>query len=183
MIKETEMPGRDNCRRRTLPRIARIALTLLFVAFAPALAHALPPGGTDTDIVLSEVPLRPGVTADIHLKVFVNAAQPCLGRTILAVPGFAHTAETFGPLAEAIFASTPHGQYACRIVAIDFPGHGDSSLPSAGLPFGFLSLSDYVSVVLATLERLPSYGLHPRTLLAHSQGGLVVQMAQQRLKD
>lgn len=169
--------------RRAPLSIVPVALALLLLTHISAFAQAGPPSRVDTDVTIQAVQIRPGVTVDIHLKVFVNEAQPCLGRTILAVPGFAHTAATFGPLAEAVFASTPHGHYACRIVAIDFPGHGASGLPSLGLPFGFLSLADYVTVLLASLEHLPTHGIRPSTLLAHSQGGLIVQLAQQRLKD
>jgi pimeloyl-ACP methyl ester carboxylesterase len=148
---------------------------------SPAFAQG-PPVRDDYEIVIEDVELRPGVTSDIALQVFVNQDHPCNGRTVLAVPGFAHTAATFEPLADAMFAGGAPGQVPCRVVAIDLPGHGDSPVPS-GLPFGFLTLDDYVTAVLGALEGLEGEGVRVGSILAHSQGGLVVQMAQQRLVD
>ena len=164
-------------------KLTRIGL-LGFACFAAGSTSLFgqdgPPSGHDYAIVLDDVLLRPGVMVDLHLQVFVNDRKPCVGRTILAVPGFAHTAATFGPLAAAMFGGGPAGQAACRVVAVDFPGHGATPAPT-GMAFGYLMLPDYVTALLASLERLPSYGVHADFLLAHSQGGLVVQLAQQRL--
>ena len=165
-------------------RIRYVPAFLLAFLASTQLARAQdpPPPREDSEIVLEGVTLRAGVTTDMHLQVFVNEARPCNGRTVLAVPGFAHTAATFAPLAEAMFSSGSPGQYPCRVVALDFPAHGSSPAPAA-LPFGFLLLDDYVSVLLASLEALPEEGIRLDSVLAHSQGGLVVQMAQQRLLD
>src|SRR5687768_1761966 len=160
-------------------KLALILLGVWSVSVQPSFSQVAPPIHSDHDLVLEDVQLRPNVVVDLHLKVFVDEARPCIGRTIVAVPGFAHTAETFGPLAEAMFAAAAPGQHACRVIAVDLPGHGDSGLPS-NLPFGFLTLDDYVTAVLAVLERLDT-GAGPDTVLAHSQGGLLVQLAQQRL--
>jgi hypothetical protein len=50
-----------------------------------------------------------------------------------------------------------------------------------GVLFGDLTLADYVSVVRGVLDRLPGMGVRPSAIVAHSQGGLVVQMTQQSL--
>jgi triacylglycerol esterase/lipase EstA (alpha/beta hydrolase family) len=47
--------------------------------------------------------------------------------------------------------------------------------------FGELVLDDYVTALLAVLESLFESGLAPVTLVGHSQGGLLIQMAQQVL--
>ena len=169
-----------------LNRVGKGVLILLAVwglSVSSVGAQQGPPSRTDHGIVLESVELRAGVTADIHLRVFVDESRPCLGRTILAVPGFAHTAETYGPLAEALFASDPAGQQACRVVAIDFPAHGESGAPLPDGSFSQLLLDQYSAVVLAALDQLPAYGLRPTTVVAHSQGALVVQLVQQRLTD
>jgi pimeloyl-ACP methyl ester carboxylesterase len=131
---------------------------------------------------LGTVALRPGVTAEIQARIFVDETRTpdsCgADKTAVAVYGFAHTAATWGPLAEALFAAPSAA--ICRVVAIDLPGHGTSDLPS-GMPFGTLLLHDYATAVLGALDALAAEGIQPRALLAHSQGGMVVQLAQGRL--
>ena len=133
-------------------------------------------------IVLEDVAVRAGVTTDVAVTVFEPEGPPCEGRTVLAVPGFAHTAATFEPLAEAMFDASPSGQYACRVLAVDLPGHGESALPE-GLTFGDLTLQDYAATLVSVLDRLADEPGGPDTVLAHSQGALVVQLAQQQLVD
>ena len=155
----------------------RIPLMALALALA---AHAVAAERADFDVTLPAVQLRPGVTADVHFAVFVDEAGPCEGKVILAVHGVAHTAASWQPLAEALFAENPAGRKVCQLVAVDLPGHGASGLPS-GMLFGHLQLADYVAVLRAALEQLPRMGIRPNTLLGHSQGGLVIQLAQQAL--
>ena len=182
-------------------RVLSLAAPLAAAALAACADHALPvdplsgvrqkravasaPAATDFDLTLQDVALRPGVTVDIHLRVFVDEDYPAAkcnaNKTAVAVPGYAHTAATWGPFAEALFADTP--QKICRLVAIDFPGHGLSGLPEGGLSFSNLTLEDYATVVLAVLQALPQHGIEARVLFGHSQGGMVVQIAQQRLVD
>jgi len=76
-------------------RIALLGLACFAAGATSLFGQAGPPSGHDYAIVLDDVVLRPGVTVDLHLQVFVNDRTPCVGRTILAVPGFAHTAATF----------------------------------------------------------------------------------------
>ena len=156
-----------------------IALLVLLALPGIVGADPVPRGGAD--IVLEDIALRPGVTAEIYLTVFVDPRHRCHGKVVLAIPGLASTAATFGPFADAIFEHH-EGRRVCRVVAVDFPGHGSSGLP-AGIAFGDLLLDDYVTVILASLERLPQFGLRPDVLVGHSQGGLLIQMVQQRLKN
>lgn len=143
------------------------------------------PPSEDFSIILFDVLLRPGVTADIHLRVFVNeqARSKSLKKTILAVHGTSGNCADFAPFAEAIFNDNPLGPDVKRVVAIDMPGHGLSGLPTGGLLFGELSLDDYVTAIIAALDRLPDFNIRPKSLIGWSMGGLLVQMTQQRLVD
>ncbi len=163
----------------------RILATFSLLILASA-ASASPLPNTDYDIQIPGIELRPGVEVDIHVKVFVNEDVPCR-RTLFAVHGFVHTAATWGPFAEALFDDNNHSSratrpVACRVAAIDLPGRGGSSLPT-NLAYGDLVLDDHVSAVLGTLDALRDQGVRPRKIVGHSQGGLVTQMAQQRLID
>ena len=166
------------------PHLVRTITLLAAFGFIPSLAFAQnrPAPNQDYQIVIEDVALPSGPSTDLHLTVFVNEAAPCMGRTVFAGPGFAHTAATFEPFAEALFAGDVAGQVPCRVVALDFPAHGNSPAPAGGT-FGILGLNDYVASVEAALAGLPAYGLRPDTVIAHSQGGLVVQMTQQHLVD
>ena len=149
----------------------------------PALSRATALPAADTDLHLAGVQLRPGVTADLHLRVFVDEGRrgACTSnQAVLAVPGFAHTAATWEPYAEALF-DTPQAR-TCAVFALDFPGHGGSGLPE-GISFGELTLDDYATALVAVIDRLADSGHAPATLIGHSQGGLVIQMAQQALVD
>ena len=140
---------------------------------------------TDTDLTLEDIVLRPGVTVDLHARVLVDESRPASScgpnQTAVALHGFAHTAATWNDFADAVFDGQP--QTLCRIVALDLPGHGGSGLPEGGLPFYALTLDDYASALLGALAALPEHGLEAHALLAHSQGAMVVQIAQQRLLD
>jgi pimeloyl-ACP methyl ester carboxylesterase len=152
----------------------RLALLSFLVFTSAAHAHA------QSGLTLPGVPLRPGVTADIHLEVH-EAAAPCDGAVVLAVHGVAHAAANWQPFAERVLAEGLAGLTVCKLLAVDLPGRGGSSLPAGGPKFGNLTLSDYVAVLRGVLERLPALGLQPDTLLGHSQGGLLIQLAQKAL--
>ncbi|PON18793.1 hypothetical protein C2W62_06150 [Candidatus Entotheonella serta] len=159
-------------------RFLIVTLATLLLVVQSALAAP----NTDYDVTIEDIELRPGVEVDIHVEVFVNEATPCRSRTFFAVHGFAHTAATWQPLAESLFDNNPTGPVVCRVAAINLPGRGDSSLPS-GLSYSELTLNDHVTAILATLDGLRSRGVRPRALIGHSQGGLLIQMAQQELID
>jgi pimeloyl-ACP methyl ester carboxylesterase len=135
-----------------------------------------------TTEVCFDVSLRGGaseICADVH----TNTAAPAAGSTILAVPGFTETAETWLPLKNALFADSKLKKVVRRVIAIDLPGHGDSEAP-VGLPggkFGDLTINENVSVVIQALDILRAQGLGSRVLMGHSMGGLAVQGAQEAL--
>lgn len=156
-----------------------------FIALASTAgsAHAWGcPQPAPQDILLPDVPVRDGVSADIHVRVLSNPRPHCKGKTILAVHGATGTASNWEPLAEALFDAPEYRHSVCRIAAVDLPGHGESSLPD-GMLFGDLELHDYATAVRETLYRLGDEGVHPRTVMGHSLGGLVVQLLQQQLLD
>jgi pimeloyl-ACP methyl ester carboxylesterase len=146
---------------------AALALFLNLLPSAPATADGPIPG---EDIVFTDISLRPGVEVDLHLRVFGRVDKACQ----VAVHGFIHTAASWQRYAEAIGGC---------VLALDLPGRGGSSLPR-GLLYGDLLLEDHVTGILAVLERLRlELDIEPTTLVGHSQGGLLLQMAQQRLVE
>jgi pimeloyl-ACP methyl ester carboxylesterase len=157
-----------------------VVLLGLLLAWTAVPAQAGP--AVTFDFTFAAVDIRPGVTADLHVREFVNASQPCRGRVALAVHGMLHTANTWDRLIEALFEENPAGRRMCRVIALDMPGHGGSGLP-VGIQFGELEIPDYVSALLGTLDRLADLRISPDTVFGHSLGGLVVQAAQQRLLE
>jgi pimeloyl-ACP methyl ester carboxylesterase len=128
-----------------------------------------------------DVELRPGVHDEIHVQVRENSRYRghCVGPTIAFVHGLAHSAATWNPLVDEMFAAGRRG-LVCRALLIDLPGHGQSPLPS-GLTYGELLVDDYVTAVRGALDGLRSQGLRPSAIVGHSLGGLVVEGLQARL--
>src|SRR6185503_3065710 len=118
--------------------------------------------------------LRPGVAANVHVSVRENTRyrEHCVGPTVAFIHGLAHSAATWTPLVDEIFAGGLHG-YACQALLVDLPGHGASPVPT-GISFGELLVDDYVTAVLGTLDGLRSSGVRPQALIGHSMGGLIV---------
>src|SRR5262249_47490294 len=100
----------------------------------------------------------------------------------LAVHGATGSTSIWEPMSHAIFAEHHSVSRACKFIAMDLPGHGQSSLPRGAL-FGELSLDDYASAVIGTLEQLDENGIRVREIMSHSLGGLVTQIVQQKLVD
>lgn len=136
----------------------------------------------DTDLFIDGVMLQPGVTADIHVRLFVNEEMPCSGpdRTAFFIPGSSHTANTINLVAEEMFGGPPETRM-CQVAAVNFPGHGQSSLPEGDLLFGDLSLQHYLATVTAVLDRLSEHAVFPGVIVGHSQGTMIIQMLQARL--
>jgi pimeloyl-ACP methyl ester carboxylesterase len=155
---------------------------VLFGLAAPAAVAGQIPD-TDYELLIEDIALRPGVVVDVHVQVYVDETRPCRGQSLFAVHGFAHTSAAWGPLAEALFAAEPGAAgVVCRVAAVDLPGRGGSSLPT-GILYGDLLLADFVTALAGTLDGLEVAGVHPNTIVGHSQGGLLLQMLQQRLLD
>ena len=157
-------------------RLSAAGLIACLLAF-PLAASAKPftPSITAdaTGFLFHGISLRAGVTADIHVTVMNDAdAKDCL----FILHGGPFTAESWRPFAETL------GGDHC-VLGLDMPARGQSTAP-VGIVFGDLLLDDYVSIVLGVLDRL-EHELHikPRTIVGHSLGGVVLQMAQQRLID
>ena len=137
----------------------------------------------DATDVTFDVAIRGTGTSTIHGHIYTNPAK-CNGVNVLAVHGLSGTGFYFGPLAQTIFADSGLGRAIKRIIAIDMPGHGDSTYPTNlpdGLLFGDLTIDDNVSVVVQSIDALRSRGLGPRVVIGHSMGGLEVQGAQEAL--
>jgi pimeloyl-ACP methyl ester carboxylesterase len=161
--------------------VTLVVMVLLSVQAAYAWGPPFPPPPADDyDLFFDEVELRPDVTTDIHVKVFVNDEQTWFGKTVFAIPGGGHTAQSWDQYAEAVFTHPFKGPTTARLVAIDPPGRGESTGP-AGISFGELLLDDDVTAVLATLDRLKGQGIRPSEIIGHCSGGLTIQMAQERL--
>jgi pimeloyl-ACP methyl ester carboxylesterase len=128
-----------------------------------------------------DVELRPGVRDLVHVEIRENARYRgrCFGPTIAFVHGLAHSAATWNPLVDEMFAAGRRG-LVCKALLIDLPGHGESSLPD-GLTYGELLVDDYVTAVKGALDGLRSQGLRPSAIVGHSMGGLVVEGLQARL--
>lgn len=135
------------------------------------------PGASGLEV--EDIEFRPGVTADIHVRLFENPHVPCEAGTIVALHGMSTTGASFAPLAQTLF-EVDRNHPVCRLAAVDMPGHGLSPLPT-GVLFGELVLSDYANIVIKLLERLPDYGVHPKTIMGASLGGIVTQLVQQEL--
>lgn len=140
----------------------------------------------DHGLTLEDVAIRPGVTADLHVRVLVNEGLPCRdpARTALAIHGINHTAATWETLAEAFFTG-PVTEQLCSVMALDHPGHGLSGLPEGDpeFTFGQLMIQDYARGVLEVLDRLDGLGFRPAILMGHSQGTQTLQTVQQFLVD
>src|SRR5262249_5145584 len=126
-----------------------------------------------------QIQLRTNVSVQMGATVVVNPRNPNFGLQVLFLNGTGQTANTFKPLAQAIFSDN-FGLLVSRAVLLNYPGHGNSGYPS-GIQFGSLSINDYVTSLLASLDELPRLGLRPNVLLGHSLGAEIIMLAQQRL--
>jgi pimeloyl-ACP methyl ester carboxylesterase len=169
-------------------KMVKFLITAIFAygLFLSPIAHA------DFNVTLPDIELEPGITADINITVFESVSGICneIGsntkndNSIFAVHGLSSDGTVWGPLANALFTNNPTGGIVCRVIAIDMPGHGLSGLPEGGLLFGQMSEGNYANVLLNSLTQLASLtGIRPVAMMAQSNGGMVVQVAQQKLAD
>jgi pimeloyl-ACP methyl ester carboxylesterase len=99
------------------------------------------------------------------------------GYALLVLNGTAQTAKTFTALARSLLASDAG---VSSLILLDYPGHGHSR-PPVGLPFGVLTMDDYATALLASLEKLADLHLGPNALMGHSLGAEIIHLAQTRL--
>ncbi len=143
----------------------------------------------ESNILLSDIDLGGGSTADIHVGVLENNSTFCNSlnqdslnlHTIFAVHGLSGNAGVWRNLSNALFVNNPTGGVVCKVLAIEMPGHGDSGLPTNML-FGELSHTNYANAILNTLSELAQQGIKPVSIISHSNGALNLQVAQQILK-
>ena len=138
--------------------------------------------GTSHDVVF-EVSLRGTGTSTIHAHVFDNPTGRGLV-SVLAVHGLVNTGFVYEPLAQAIFADAALGRVVRRVLAIDLPGHGDSTFPQNlpdGAKFGDLLIEDNAGVVLQSIDALRRRGMSTPIVIGHSMGGLAIETVQQQL--
>jgi pimeloyl-ACP methyl ester carboxylesterase len=126
-----------------------------------------------------QIQLRNTVSVQMGATVVVNPRNPRFGLQVLFLNGTGQTANTFKPLTQAIF-SDKLGFLVSKAVLLNYPGHGNSGYPN-GIQFGSLTINDYVTSLLASLDELPHLGLRPNVLLGHSLGAEIIMLAQQRL--
>ena len=155
-----------------MKRIVAMLAVLLIVAVTPAAADD---DFFSYDLVFPDVELRPDVTADINVLVLQNSDKECRrGKTLIALHGLANTANTWRPLAAELFSDNPIGPEVCRILAINLPGRGYSSLPKgeAGLSFGELTLNDHTQAVIGILDTSSSGRISSRNHHGAQPGGV-----------
>jgi pimeloyl-ACP methyl ester carboxylesterase len=107
------------------------------------------------------------------------------GQTVLAVHGLMHNALVFQPLGEELLGHP--GKKTAHFYAISLPGHGDMTSGSthgvSGFPghrlYGEVTLEDYAEALIQVAEQIGRVD----TIVAHSQGGMVVQVAETMLQD
>jgi pimeloyl-ACP methyl ester carboxylesterase len=148
-----------------------VSILIMVACAAPAYAQS-------RDDLRFNVTLPGGGTVDIQMDIFVNPSKNAGSKTLLAVHGLAHTGATFGPLANELFKQTGNDKVK-RVLAINFPGRNGSGVPS-NLLFGNLTIEDYKAVLLGVLDLLPKQ-IKIETIVAHSLGALIVQLAQDDL--
>ncbi|MGE5358090.1 MAG: alpha/beta hydrolase [Bacteroidales bacterium] len=155
---------------------------VLLPAAATAQTSGAPAAHHSYDLMLRGIEIRPEVTLDLHAAVFVDESHACEGNVALAIHGIMHTAATWERMVAALFDDNPAGRKICRVVALDMPGRGGSTVP-ANLWFGVVTAEDYATAILGALDQLRALHIRPDTVFAHSAGGLLMQIAQQRLLD
>ena len=126
-----------------------------------------------------------GGTTQVCADVYENPSSHTKpnASTILALHGFTETADTWGPLKDAIFAHPKLGSRVERIIALDLPGRESSPAP-VGLPGGLfqdLIIENYAGVIIQVIDGLAQAGLGVDVVLGHSMGGLEIQSVQEQL--
>ncbi|MBO0800158.1 MAG: alpha/beta hydrolase, partial [Blastocatellia bacterium] len=160
---------------RTIFRVF-LAGMLLIIGGGLSIVSASEPHSYDINF---QIQLRSGVSTQMGATVMENSGNSKFGLQVLFLNGIGQTANTFKPLAQAIFSDN-FGLLVSKIILLDYPGHGNSGYPD-GIQFGSLSIDDYVTSLLASLDELTHLGLRPNVLLGHSLGAEIIMLAQNRL--
>lgn len=114
----------------------------------------------------------------IHVESWNAGVCAPHARNVLIVHGFGDNGGLFEPLATALVQSAK----ACRVLAIDLPAHGQSTVstdPAFGPRVqGELGVADDAAVVDDVIARIESANIPIDTIVGHSTGGLIVQRLQ-----
>jgi pimeloyl-ACP methyl ester carboxylesterase len=141
---------------------------------------------TTSSVINFEVKIRSSREGDVKVlmgaTVISNPFSERGGNSILVLNGTSQTSQNFKTLAESVFADQLN---VSRMVLLDYPGHGLSGFPvgvGENTKFGDLTMDDYVTVLLESLQASRSLlGRTPNIILAHSLGAELTQMLQHRL--
>jgi pimeloyl-ACP methyl ester carboxylesterase len=158
--------------------VFRVFLAGMFLVIGGGLSLVSASEPRDYDVNF-QIRLRNDVSVQMGATIMVNPRNPNFGLQVLFLNGTGQTANTFKPLAQAIFSDN-FGLLVSKAILLNYPGHGNSGYPY-GIQFGSLSIDDYVTSLLASLDKLPRLGLRPNVLLGHSLGAEIIMLAQQRL--
>jgi pimeloyl-ACP methyl ester carboxylesterase len=158
--------------------VFRVFLAGMFLVIGGGLTLVSASEPRDYDVNF-QIRLRNDVSVQMGATIVVNPRNPNFGLQVLFLNGTGQTANTFKPLAQAIFSDN-FGLLVSKAILLNYPGHGNSGYPN-GIQFGSLSIDDYVTSLLASLDKLPRLGLQPNVLLGHSLGAEIIMLAQQRL--
>jgi pimeloyl-ACP methyl ester carboxylesterase len=154
----------------------RLAAALVIVG---SLLGVSPASARPTDVPGPiTVSLPGGGTVQIRIDNFENPNKNGGNKTLLAVHALTHTGASFAPLANELFKQKGNDKVG-RVLALNFPGRNGSGLPS-NVPFGNLTVEDFTAVLLGVLDQLPKQA-KIETIVAHSMGALIAQMAQDSL--
>ncbi|WP_338588854.1 alpha/beta hydrolase [Shewanella khirikhana] len=97
-----------------------------------------------------------------HIRLAATAYGDADKPLLLALHGWLDNASSFAPLAEVLT------NY--RLLAIDWPGHGDSEHRPGSYPLHWI---DYLYDLHGVLMHLAGEGLRPKAIIGHSLGGIV----------
>ena len=161
--------------RKILGTILCAILALITFGLSNAKAAETPQFRINFTVQISD-----SVSVDMGAIVLINPNKTKNGSTILVLNGIGQTANTFVPFAESVFADKTAGKKVARFVLLNYPGHGNSSLP-IGAKFGDLSLGDYVTSLIESLKVLDAIDIKPDFALGHSLGAEMLHIAQDRL--
>lgn len=136
---------------------------------------------TSSAVVKFTINIRNNVSVEIGATIISKSQHGKKGNSMLVLNGTGQTAKTFTTLAESVIASDAN---VSTMILLDYPGHGNSGTPvGGGVKFGDLTMDDYVTALLASLDRLDDLHIKPNALMGHSLGAEIIQMAQTRLAN
>ncbi len=134
---------------------------------------------TTSSVVKFRIYLRSNVSVEMGATVISKPGFPAYrSSSVLVLNGTGQTGKTFNALAQSVLASDAN---VSKMVLLDYPGHGNSGFPVGNVKFGDLTMDDYVTALLASLEQLEYRHIKVNALLGHSLGAEIIQMAQTRL--